>query len=120
MKDFHKLKVWEKAHNITLKIYLTTRDFPKEEIYGLTSQMRRSSASIPTNLAEGSGRSNKAETIHFFNIAIGSASELEYQILLAYDLHYVDEKIFLELTSELIEVRRMLYGLIQRLKSDLS
>lgn len=119
MKDFHKLKVWEKAHNLTLKVYLTTHEFPKEEIYGLTSQMHRSSASIPTNIAEGCGRSSKAETIHFFNIATGSSSELEYQLILAHDLHYLDDKSFMELSGELIVVRRMLYSYIQRLKEDI-
>jgi four helix bundle protein len=120
MKDFHKLKVWEKAHDLTLKVYLRSQDFPKEEIYGLTSQMRRSSASVPTNIAEGCGRSSKAETIQFFNVATGSASELEYQLILAHDLHYLDDQSYIELTGELIEVRRMLYAFIQRLKMDLS
>ena len=90
MKDFHKLKVWEKAHDLTLKVYLISQNFPKEEIYGLTSQMRRSSSSIPTNIAEGCGRSSKAEIIQFFNFAIGSSSELEYQLILTHDLNYLD------------------------------
>ena len=118
MKDFHKLKVWERAHHMTLKVYLITQDFPKEELYGLISQMRRSSASVPTNIAEGCGRDSKAETIHFFNVAIGSASELEYQLLLAHDLHYMEDKSYLELSGELVEIRRMLYGLVQKLKTD--
>ena len=112
MKDFHKLKVWEKAHDLTLRVYLSTKDFPKEEIYGLTSQMRRSSASIPTNIAEGCGRSSKAETIHFFNVATGSSSELEYQLIRAYDLHYLADGPYSELSEGLIEVRRMLYAFI--------
>ena len=120
MKDFHKLKVWEKAHSLTLKVYLTTQDFPKVEIYGLTSQMRRSSASIPTNIAEGCGRSSKAETIQFFNIATGSSSELEYQLILANDLHYLANEPYSELSEEIIEVRRMLYAFIQKLKLDIS
>ena len=119
MKDFHKLKVWERAHHLTLKVYQLSQDFPKEEVYGLTSQMRRSSASIPTNLAEGCGRNGKAETIHFFNVAICSASELEYQLLLAHDLQYMEDKLYIELSGELIEVRRMLYALVKKLKSDI-
>jgi len=119
MKDFHKLNVWERAHKLTLKIYSITQGFPKAELYGLVSQIRRSSASIPTNLAEGCGRNSKAETIQFFNIAIGSASELEYQLLLAHDLNYLEEKTYLDLSGELIEVRRMLYGLFLKLKSDI-
>jgi four helix bundle protein len=119
LKDFHKLKVWESAHNLTLKVYHTTQDFPKEELYGLTNQMRRSSASIPTNIAEGCGQNSKPETIHFFTVAMGSSSELEYQMILAHDLHYLDDKIFFELTEEIVHVRRMLYAFAQKLKSDL-
>ena len=71
MKDFHKLNVWERAHKLTLTIYRVTKTFPKDEIYGLTNQMRRSSASIPTNIAEGCGRDSQAELIHFLQIAMG-------------------------------------------------
>lgn len=119
MRDFHKLKVWERAHSLTLKVYLATQGFPREELYGLTSQMRRSSASIPTNIAEGCGRDSKAETIQFFNMSAGSSSELEYQLILARDLHYMDEVNYSALSSELIDVRRMLIGFIQRLKTDI-
>ncbi len=119
MKDFHKLLVWQKAHHLTLEVYQSTRTFPNDELYGLISQMRRSSASIPTNIAEGCGRTGMAETIHFFNIAAGSGSELEYQLILSRDLEYIDENSFTKLTSELIEVRRMLYSFVQRLKTDI-
>jgi four helix bundle protein len=119
VKDFHKLKVWEKAHNLTLNVYTLTQGFPKEELFGLTSQMRRSSASIPTNIAEGCGRNSKAEIIHFFNVATGSSSELEYQLILAHDLHYLEDKAFLDLSGEVGEVRRMLYGFVQKLKADI-
>ncbi|MGE5123851.1 MAG: four helix bundle protein [Acidobacteriaceae bacterium] len=119
MKDFHKLKVWERAHNLTLNIYAETQAFPKEEVYGLTNQMRRSPASIPTNIAEGCGRNSKAETVHFFNLAIGSASELEYQLILAHDLHYLIDKEYSDMSNELIEVRKMLYAFANRLKSDI-
>jgi len=120
MRDFHKLKVWERAHQLTLKIYMVTQAFPKEEIYGLTNQMRRSSASIPTNISEGCGRNSTAETIHFFTMAIGSASELEYQLILVHDLHYIQENEYRELSTELVEVRKMLYTFMKRLKSDLT
>ena len=119
MKDFHKLKVWEKAHDLTLQVYLATKDFPKDEMYGLISQMRRSSASIPTNIAEGCGRNSIAETIQFFNVAMGSLSELEYQLILAHDLHYIEDKSLIKLTGELIEVRQMLYAFAQKLKTDI-
>ena len=119
MKDFHKLKVWEKAHKLTLSVYLFTHNFPKDELYGLTSQMRRSSASIPTNISEGCGRDSKTETIHFFNIAMGSSSELEYQLILAHDLKYLDDKSCNDLSAALIEVRQMLYAFAQKLKTDI-
>ena len=86
MKDFRKLLVWEKAHQLTLSIYNVTAAFPSEETYGLTSQMRRAASSIPSNIAEGCGREGDAELSRFCTIARGSASELEYQILLSRDL----------------------------------
>ena len=88
MQDFRKLQVWEKSHNLTLRIYKLTSKFPREEIYGLTSQMRRADASIPTNIAEGCGRESAADFARFLQIASGSASETEYLILLAHDLKY--------------------------------
>lgn len=120
MKDFHKLKVWEKSHQLTLNIYHFTKIFPKDEMYGLTSQMRRACASIPTNISEGCGRDSQAELNRFLQIAMGSSSELEYQLILAHDLNYLDEKAFLELSLELNEVRRMLNSLLQKVKHDLS
>ena len=120
MKDFHNLKVWERAHTLTLSIYMATRDFPKDATFGLTNQMRRSSSSIPTNIAEGCGRDSQPELTRFFQIAMGSSSELEYQLILAQDLHYLDEKTFLELSTELSEVRHMLNALIQKVKHDMS
>ncbi len=85
MRDFHSLKVWQKAHQLTLRLYSATKRFPEDALYGLTSQVRRSATSIPTNVAEGCGRSSEAELERFLNIAIGSASELEYRLLLAQD-----------------------------------
>jgi four helix bundle protein len=86
MRDFRNLQVWEKAHALALSVYKATVSFPKEELYGLTSQIRRSSTSIPTNIAEGCGRNGDAELARFMSIGMGSASELEYQLLLAHDL----------------------------------
>ena len=99
---------------------MVTKEFPKDEMYGLTNQMRRSSASIPTNIAEGCGRDSQAELTRFFQIAMGSSSELEYQLLLAHDLQYLNEKAFLELSTELSEVRRTLNAFIQKIKHDMS
>jgi len=118
MKDFYKLKVWERSHRLTLSIYLHTKDFPKDELYGLTNQMRRASSSIPTNIAEGCGHDSQAEFTRFLLMAMGSSSELEYQLILSHDLQYIDDKIFLELSSDLNEVRRMLNSLIQKVKRD--
>ena len=118
MRDFRKLKVWEKAHHLTLEVYRVTRNFPKEELYGLTSQMRRSSSSIPTNIAEGCGRNGDAELSRFMNIALGSASELEYQFLLSHELEFINSKDFEKLITDVIEVKRMLTAFIQRLTAD--
>src|SRR6266508_857312 len=89
MKDFRQLKVWEKSHQLALAVYKATRGFPKEELYGLTSQIRHSSMSIPTNIAEGCGRFTDADFARFLQIAMGSASETEYQLILAYDLEFI-------------------------------
>ena len=86
MKDFHDLKIWQRSHKLTLALYKATNPFPKSEMYGLTSQIRRCSASIPANIAEGCGRNGDLELARFFQIALGSASELEYHLLLASDL----------------------------------
>ena len=83
VKDFRELKVWQKAHQLTLTVYQLTAAFPREELYGLTSQLRRSCSSIPANLAEGCGRNGDAEFARFCSIAMGSASEVEYHLLLA-------------------------------------
>ncbi len=118
MKDFHELKVWQKAHQLTLAVYQTTATFPREELYGLTSQLRRCSASIAANLAEGCGRNGDAEFARFCSIAMGSASELEYHLLLAKDLKLVKPNDYAELSKRAIELKRMLAGLLQKLKAD--
>lgn len=89
MRDFRKNKVWEQSHKLTLEIYLVTKNFPSEEKFGLISQMRRARASIPTNIAEGCGKSSKKDFARYLGIAFGSASELEYQILLSRDLNFL-------------------------------
>ena len=114
MQDYKKLKVWERAHRLTLEIYKATNKFPKSEIYGLTSQMRSSSASIPTNIAEGTGRNSQAEFCRFLHISMGSAHEVEYQMLLARDLGFITEEIYTILHDEIIEIQRMLSTLIQK------
>jgi len=118
MKDFKKLKVWEKSHHLALKVYGVTRKFPKEELYGLTSQMRRSSISIPTNIAEGCGRNRDTELNRFFEIAMGSACESEYLFLLTRDLNFLAIEEFDRFTSEVIEIKKMLATFIKKLKAD--
>jgi four helix bundle protein len=118
MKDFKKLKVWEKSHYLALKVYGVSAKFPKEELYGLTSQMRRSSISIPTNIAEGCGRNRDTELNRFFEIAMGSASELEYLVLLARDLNFLGKEECNTLMNEITEIKRMLASFIQKLKTD--
>lgn len=108
MKDFHELKVWQKAHQLTLAVYQITATLPREELYGLTSQIRRSCSSIPANLAEGCGRNGDAEFARFCSIAMGSASELEYHLLLARDLKLIKPKDYADLTQRTIEVKRIL------------
>jgi four helix bundle protein len=118
VKDFHELKVWQKAHQLTLAVYQTTAEFPRNELYGLTSQLRRASASIPANLAEGCGRNGDAELARFCSIAMASASELEYHLLLARDLELIPPKDHDELSQRAVELKRMLAGLLQKLKAD--
>ena len=117
MSDYKKLKVREKAHQLTLNIYQVAADFPKEEMYGLTSQIKRSAASIPANIAEGSGRGGNAELIRFLRIATGSAFELEYHMLLAHELKFLETSHYKNLDDQITEVKRMLTGLIQHLET---
>jgi len=118
MKDFHELQVWQKAHQVTLAIYRVTAPFPREELFGLTSQLRRACSSIPANLAEGCGRTGDAEFSRFCSIAMGSASELEYHLLLGKDLGHIKPKDYQELSHRTIEVKKMLTALIQKLTAD--
>jgi len=118
MRDFKTLKVWQKAHEIVLSVYKITRTFPREELYGLASQLRRASSSIAANIAEGCGRDGDREFARFLGIALGSASETEYHLLLAHDLEYIDIDIHQALNNQVITVKRMLTRLIQKLTAD--
>jgi four helix bundle protein len=117
VKDFREILVWQRSHTLTVEIYRLTKLFPKEELFGLTSQMRRAAASIPANIAEGCGRDGDAELKRFMNIALGSACELDYFILLAAELGYITPESAAEVAAEIMEVRRMLGGFIQKLKA---
>ena len=118
MKDFRKLTVWQKAHQLTLAVYKATRGFPKEELYGLTSQVRRSSVSVPSNIAEGCGRRGDADLARFLDISMGSASEVEYQLLLAHDLGFLHNRAYEPLAEAVVEVKRMLGSFIGTLRVD--
>lgn len=120
MKDFKQLLVWEKAHILTKDIYCITVSFPKEEIFGLTSQLKRAAVSIPTNIAEGCGRGSDADFKRFMQISFASASEVEYLILLSFELTYIDEDIFKKINEQIIEVKKMLAGLINKLKKSIN
>ena len=106
MQDFRDLKVWRKGHELTLDIYKVTVDFPKGESYGITSQLRRACSSIPANLAEGCGRGGDADFGRFVQIAMGSASETEYFLLLARDLNYLGASDYERLEGKITEVKR--------------
>lgn len=118
MRDFRGLKVWEKAHHLTLAVYEATATFPRDELYGLTSQIRRSCVSIPANIAEGCGRDGDVELARFLQISMCSASELEYHLLLASDLDLLKASDYDRLRSETIEVKRMLTSFIQKLRAE--
>jgi four helix bundle protein len=118
MRDFHKLNVWQKAHETVIQIYKATAGFPQAEIYGITSQIRRSGSSIPANIAEGCGRYGDAEFRRFLQIAAGSASELEYHLLLANDLQYLPAIEYQKLNEQVCEIKRMISSLIQKLKAE--
>jgi len=118
MKDFRKQKVWQKSHLLTLDLYKATTGFPKEELYGLTSQIRRAGYSIPANIAEGCGRDGDAELARFLQIAKGSASELQYHLLLAQDLGFLNDLEYQQLNKQTTEVKQMLTSFIKKLKAD--
>jgi four helix bundle protein len=117
MQDFRKLKVWQKAHALTLAVYGATRRFPKDEQYGLTSQSRRSAASVPANIAEGCGRSAPGDFARFLEIAAGSASELEYHLLLARDLRVLPSGLYDALAPAVCEVKQMLASLTSKARA---
>ena len=117
MKDYRELLIWQRSHDLTLCIYQATKSFPKEEQFGITSQIRRASSSAPANIAEGCGRDGDAELKRFLNIALGSACEADYFVLLARDLGYLARSKAEPLLEESLELRRMLGAFIQKLKA---
>ena len=118
MQDFRRLVVWQRAHELVLSVYTATSAFPDDERFGLTSQARRAAVSIPANIAEGCGRDTQNELRRFLYVAVGSARELDYHLLLAHDLNYLSAEAHGELLQDLDEIQRMLNALIQRLTPD--
>lgn len=117
MQNYKDLKVWGKSHVFTLKVYEITKLFPKEEIYSLTNQIRRSASSIPANIAEGCGKNSQLELAHFLNIALGSANESEYFLILSKDLFYLDQDNFNLLYKLINEIKSMLIALISKIRT---
>ena len=116
MKKFKNLKVWQKGIELVKNIYKSSREFPKEELYGLTSQIKRSAVSIPSNIAEGSGRGTDKEFNRFLDIALGSSFELETQLIIAHELEFLSDESFNNLNNELDEEQKMIVGLQKSLK----
>lgn len=110
MHNYKNLKIWQKSREVVKEVFLATRDFPLEEKYGLVSQIMRCSYSIPSNIAEGSARGSNKEFVRFLAIALGSAYELETQLILAYDVGYLNETTYQKLTDSLQEIQRMIYA----------
>ena len=117
MQDFRNLEVWKKAHSLTLDVYRLTENFPRTEVFGLSIQLRRGATAIATNLAEGCGRA-QGEFSRSVQIAFGSACEVEYQLLLARDLGIISSEQHDMTAEKLLEVKRMLNGLLKRVQRD--
>ena len=116
MRDFKKYEVWKISHKLVCNLYSVTNDFPSSEIFGLTSQLKRAAASIPTNIAEGCGRDTDADFNRFLSIAAGSANETEYLLILARDLTFITEDTFKKFSSEITLLKKKIYSLKQKLK----
>ena len=120
MRNYRDLQVWTKAHALTLDLYQSSRTFPRDEIYGITSQLRRAAASIGANLAEGCGRRSNPEFARFVRIALGSASELDYHLLLSRDLKFLQDTDYVRLSKELTAVRKMLTSLLTTVEDEVA
>ncbi|HET9838319.1 MAG TPA: four helix bundle protein [Candidatus Angelobacter sp.] len=118
MRNYRDLQTWNKAHKLTLDLYKSSRSFPKEELYGLTAQLRRAASSIGANLAEGCGRQSNSEFARFVRIAMGSASELDYHLLLANDLGLLESAAYQHHIAMLTEVRKMLASLLATIEIE--
>jgi len=118
MKDFKNLVIWQKSHQFVLDLYQATKSFPDDERFGLMSQIRRAAVTIPSNIAEGCGRQGDAELRRFLQIAMGSASEAEYQLQLSSDLNYMGPNEYSELNTELVNIKKMINAFINKLTAN--
>jgi four helix bundle protein len=118
MQDYRELNVWKKAHQLTLEVYRVTGGFPQDERFGLTNQMRRASVSIGSNISEGCGRASSPDLAHFLQMAMGSTSEIDYQLLLARDLGYLPAEDYSPLSASAAEVMKMLAALIKKVRAS--
>ena len=119
MRNYRDLEVWKLSHKLTLTLYSASRKFPKEEMFGLTSQLRRAAISIGANLAEGCGRRTTPEFARFIRIAMGSASELDYHLLLCRDFDFVSREFYERSSKELVRVRKMLFALLSSVEAQM-
>lgn len=115
MRDFKKYDIWQLSHNLTLDVYKITSFFPKEELFGIKSQIRRLATSIPTNISEGCGRNSDKEFNHFLNIALGSALETEYLFILSKDLNYISLEQYNDMELKINSIKSKIYKLKQKL-----
>jgi four helix bundle protein len=120
MKDFKELEVWQKGHEMAIEVFNLIKTFLSEEKYGLTSQMRRSSQSIPTNIAEGCGRNSQKELLRFSSIAMGSASELEYQLIISKDIGFIKPQDYKDINGRLLTLKKMLNAFMKYLKTQIT
>lgn len=118
MQSFLKLEVWKKAHQFVLDVYDVSKNFPKDELFALTKQLRKAAVSIPANIAEGCGKRTRKDLSNFLNISLGSAHECEYYILLSKDLAYLDFNKYMKLNNEINRIKAMLINFINRLAEN--
>lgn len=118
MKDYRNIQAWQRAHKLVLLLYELTEGFPTKESYGLTSQLRRAAISVPTNIAEGCGRTTEMELTRFMDISLGSLNEIEYLLLLSADLNYIEKKIYQKLSEEVVEIRKMLTAFVKTVRKS--
>lgn len=118
MRNYKELEIWKKSKDIVIDIYKVTSDFPKSELYGLTSQIRRAGISISANIAEGNGKNSDAELARFINISIGSSSEVEALLIIANELEFISNDDFNQISNKLTTIRKMLYSFLKRVNSD--